>query len=1598
MANFNLDRIRFRWKSDWVISTDYVKDDIVRYQGKSYVCLIGHQSGPSTIDAELLADTPKWELMFDGNQWRSDWAADTLYYLGDIIKYNGYLYQCVTAHQSTTIVSQGPIDDIEKWTIVATTYNWLNTWTASVANADPLLAVPQYYNLGDVVTYNGITYICTEKHTAASTLYLGLEFDQDKWKIVTRSDNWRTNWTADTRYMVDDIVKYGAITYRCIEGHRSNDDVANGLEDDQAKWEIFLEGIEYKGDWATTFRYKRFDVVKSGGALWRSLTGHTSSTSLREDLVNWEVYVPGLEYEAIWDSSVEYNLGDIVLYGGYAYTALTNNTNSIPSVNGLLQDTGDWELLVAGYKHSGDWAAVTAYKTGDVIRDQGYLYIAIGDSTNIKPDTDTSKWQILVTGRKWKNNWIDDTEYHLGDVVTYTGTTYICISRHLGTESDTRPDLDIQNTNENYWTVLIQGTSSNVLAYRGDLRTHDDTETVRFSIGLPGNIIKSIDGNIVWENFEEVPNVLYVAPSGSDVEGSGLTLNAPFKTVKYACQYVAENFDNDVVNTTIFIKTGIYEEELPIKVPRNCALVGDELRSTVITPESGSIARNMFYVNNGSGIRNMTLQGLTGVLGTPNQYLTRRPTAGAFVSLDPGTGPDDETVWITNKSCYVQNVTTFGTACIGMKIDGALHNGGNRSVVANDFTQVLDDGIGYWALNGGRSELVSVFTYFCHVGYLAEGGGILRATNGNNSYGTYGSVAEGFNINETPITATIDNRTKEAQVNIVHTNGTELVAFGYDHAGQSYTSASSSILGSGINASVAYEEYRDKALAQIRMIDPSDSSTPGGLNYQYLLNNSQGGDATSITLAASDDTGTPEKYIGMRIVIVSGKGVGQYGYITGYNDLTKVAIISKEYNDTNGWENLYPGRPIAETLDGTTRYSLEPRVIIDEPTFSITDDTSTTFPANFLTGGGSGKYAAAIQYSNGTYIIVNSSGETAISTDGTTFTAGSALGAVAANTWTGNNFSGSSGNNIFFRQSTTLYNYDTSTLTWNNFTIPNRGYTGLATNQSTGLSILADTLGVTRFTPDGSTNNTIGGFGNSIIGVAYGNGVWVLLQADGTALTSVNEGVNWTIQAGALIDSVTWADVTYGNGRFVAVGDKNAAYSFDGATWYSDDAHLETLPAATGLTDIIYAHGEFIATTTVNTSLTNYMAKSKDGFAWQWFSEDSTVYSLNDAGFRLQNSTTTPEGVWFVRGSGGTGSAGNSIIKVTTGAGAVARAVVASSRIESFIMYDPGSNYTSLPGVLVSDPENTIDALNTPRIFDGVLPQPVFTNRGEGYVTATAEVTGDGFADIYQTGKTIAFKDVSFIPGPGANIVINGIDDVTYRLTKIVSKTGAAPNHTLVANISPTIKNENSPEHGETLIIREQYSQVRLTGHDFLDIGVGNVNSTRYPELYTEGEDPNTPRQPFNETVDNGGGRVFYTSTDQDGNFRVGELFQVEQASGTVTINADLFELDGLSELSLGGIQVGGSAVVIREFSKDATFVANSNNIVPTQAAILKYLESRISSGGADALTNALIAGQVRISATNITTTSGLQINIPVSVHQTGGIGGDMLAHQLFGI
>jgi hypothetical protein len=143
-------------------------------------------------------------------------------------------------------------------------------------------------------------------------------------------------------------------------------------------------------------------------------------------------------------------------------------------------------------------------------------------------------------------------------------------------------------------------------------------------------------------------------------------------------------------------------------------------------------------------------------------------------------------------------VSTQGYAAVGQKVDGALHNGGNRSITSNDFTQLISDGYGAWITNNGRAELVSVFTYYANVGYLATNGGIIRATNGNNSYGNFGSVADGRDNTEVPISGSLNNRYQEASIigNIVDSSG-GILFLEFNNAGQNYTNATLSLVGSG---------------------------------------------------------------------------------------------------------------------------------------------------------------------------------------------------------------------------------------------------------------------------------------------------------------------------------------------------------------------------------------------------------------------------------------------------------------------------------------------------------------------------------------------------------------------------------------------------------------------------------------------------------------------------------------------------------------------------------------------------------------------------------------------------------------------------------
>lgn len=1126
---------------------------------------------------------------------------------------------------------------------------WKGAWTASTV----------YYK-DDVVSAGGLSYICINGHTSTPT-FAG---DAASWQQMSGGTEWKGTWTGTTNYIVGDLVQLDANLYRCNLSHTSQSD----LNSDLAKWDLYSPGLKWKGDWTQPTLYRINDLVKYGADVYICKTRHTSSASF--DLTKFDVFTLGLQWEDAWSSATTYQVGDVTTYGGYVYVSKTINNNKTPS-----QFTSDWGVVTTGYNNQGTWSNATPYKTGDVVQFGGWTYVAKADSTNQRPfigtsGINTTYWTLVVKGFNHRGAYNNSTEYYPGDVVLVTSSTYVAIAV---TQGATPP-------NGTFWQIIGQGGVGASLTERGDIAyreasgavvgLHMRDGTLSGAAVLDGYVLKATNvGGALEPRYAEygyVANVWYVSPAGSDQSGYGRTLDKPFASIKYACTQA-------VGPATIYVKTGAYVEQLPIRVPANVSIVGDELRTVTVTPASGNsddgVTPNnrsrMFLMNNASTLRNMTFGGLTGqrsvtpvtVGGSIYPLTTSWPSStasGAYVALDP-TGS------ISTKSPYIQNCSAFGQFAVGIYVNGNDQTGGYKSMTCNDFTMVIDDGIGLQAANGGRIEAVSVFTYYNYIGYLTQTGGIIRSLNGNNSYGTYGDVASDIDPTDTGFSGTVNNRDNEASIGKVYVGGGKVLAIGWSYQGQSYTSASILLDNAPVNGSNASATpvIENGVLSHVDVVS-------GGSSYQYVSGTARGGgtsaSGTYIALAATDKATANNQYLGMRITIIDGTGAGQTAIIK--NSLlldavsgnTKVVYVQQSAGGTDGWTSL-SGDPIITALDASSQYDIVPEIAV------------------------------------------------------------------------------------------------------------------------------------------------VGG--------------------------------------------------------------------------------TPSRPA------VVKA-------------------------------------SIDPASFQISN-------VYIV---------------------------------------DGGAGYATNPTFTITDPLGSSGSLS-PQIKNGAISRVTYVSRGAGYITmGTGVVSGDGFAEIAQSGTYINFLGLNKAPRPGSILNING-QSGAFLVIQTVTGPAVGTGATRV-QVATSVSTANPLVHGNTVICYEKFSQIRLTGHDYLAIGSGNFASTAYPNVSTLGYIRANEKQSLNN------GRVFYVSTDQDGNLSVGDLFQVNQATGSASLNVSSFNLTGLNSLQLGG------GATVSQFSADSTLSANSDSIVPTQKAVRTYINSQLGSGSNNLQVNVLQAGKVYVQNNIITTYTGTNSDLSLAADGTG--------------
>ena len=472
--------------------------------------------------------------------WKNEWATSTVYYQDDVIAFGGKIYICVTGHTSAANFFDDLNISPSKWNLVSDGQTWLGDWKPGID-----------YIVDNIVRYGGRLYICQTNHTSAADSTTGLEADINNWQIYAEGLDWKGDWALSFDYKVNDLVKYGGSTYVCIQHHISAATIALGLEADLAKWEIWNQGLDYKGTWSSSTRYKINDIVKFGANTWIATVYHTSSANFSSDRdTNWQKFTDGFQFEGRWGGLSSYQPGDIVRYGGNQYIAKTEHTGSRPSVT-----PADWDLFSEGLRFIGDWGDDSSnfeYEVGDLVRLGGYVYRAVQDHQGQQPPNATY-WQRFNTGIDWRGEWLDDQEYFLGDVVRYGDNSYVCVQGHISegddfsTETDTDPGGGAQNSRPDqdttgiYWNLFSVGSEQSVLTTTGDLVYYSGAGPARLPIGQDGQVLQvSTSGLPEWASIENADDVYYVAEHGKDSPAPtyGKTLDRPFRSIRYAAQQV----------------------------------------------------------------------------------------------------------------------------------------------------------------------------------------------------------------------------------------------------------------------------------------------------------------------------------------------------------------------------------------------------------------------------------------------------------------------------------------------------------------------------------------------------------------------------------------------------------------------------------------------------------------------------------------------------------------------------------------------------------------------------------------------------------------------------------------------------------------------------------------------------------------------------------------------------------------------------------------------------------------------------------------------------------------------------------------------------
>ena len=701
MADFVLGRLKFVWKNNWTTGTAYIKDDVVKHGGSVYVCILNH-TAPASFTTN---QATYWQKMLTGQNFAGNFTGSTLYKVDDVVLYGSSLWICTTQHTSSTTLNES------NFSLFLPGLEFEDSWSSSTA-----------YQKGDIVTVGGYQYVCVLQNSNQNP-YNNATY----WDILTTGFSLKGTFNPATVYNQGDVVQYGGNVY--VFDVKTT---AGQLPTNTAYADLLVEGIKLQtAVWAIGTSYKIGEVVIHLNSSYRAVRDNVGITPGTSN-ADWLLYNQGDPAGVMTtrgDLITRGTLGAVRLPLGRSGTVLTSNgTDAIWAEAN--NPTNIYYVSTSGNDTTGDGSEHLPYRT---IK---------------KASTQTNKSGILSfntisggtggTPNTYKN-------------VASTGGSGSGATFEVVTDGSSTASVTVVNQGSNFAvgnTITIDGSllggSSNVTfvvtaVSAGDLirvknGTYFETFPIRLSAGttIEGDSLRT---TVVRPNSGSSSQIATVgsigANSASRVPGTYLNCISTTNGSGVGAKFTVVVDGSSAITVTCTHGGVDYAVGNTITIADSQLGSGGAaaLTATVATLKDNNVAE-MFLVNDAVNVRQFSFTGMT--------------TGARVFSLDP-TGT------ISSASPYIQNCTSVNTGTTGMYIDGLSQVSGNKSMLANDFTQINSDGIGVHVLRGGRAELVSVFAYYCDKAFFAESGGFLRALNCSMAYGEQGAVATGTLASETPL-------------------------------------------------------------------------------------------------------------------------------------------------------------------------------------------------------------------------------------------------------------------------------------------------------------------------------------------------------------------------------------------------------------------------------------------------------------------------------------------------------------------------------------------------------------------------------------------------------------------------------------------------------------------------------------------------------------------------------------------------------------------------------------------------------------------------------------------------------------------------------